>query len=119
LLLDGSEWSGAYYIVGYAVECGLKACFTKSLFAYHMPDKKEISDAHTHNLASLAQLAEVDGARNLLAQTDSDFALNWKVVSAWKETGRYEIWSEIQAKELYEAVTNVNHGVLPWLRTVW
>jgi hypothetical protein len=25
-LLAGGRWAGAYYLAGYAVECGLKAC---------------------------------------------------------------------------------------------
>jgi hypothetical protein len=25
-LLTGGRWAGAYYLAGYAVECGLKAC---------------------------------------------------------------------------------------------
>jgi len=25
-LLDAGRWSGAYYLAGYAIECGLKAC---------------------------------------------------------------------------------------------
>jgi hypothetical protein len=119
LLLDGSEWSGAYYIVGYAVECGLKACLTKNLLAYHMPDKQKISEGHVHDIAVLARLADLDGPRGLQAQADPDFALKWNVVRTWNETSRYAIWSETQAKELYEAVTNADHGVLPWLKTVW
>jgi HEPN domain-containing protein len=29
VLLASNRYSGAYYIVGYAVECGLKACIAK------------------------------------------------------------------------------------------
>jgi len=29
-LLIASRWSGAYYLVGYAVECAFKACIAKS-----------------------------------------------------------------------------------------
>jgi len=28
-LLAAGRWSGAYYLCGYAVECGLKACIAK------------------------------------------------------------------------------------------
>ncbi|MSU78452.1 MAG: HEPN domain-containing protein [Gemmataceae bacterium] len=28
-LLKAGQWSGAYYLAGYAVECGLKACIAK------------------------------------------------------------------------------------------
>lgn len=118
LLLDGSEWSGAYYFIGYAVECGLKACLTKDLQAYQMPDR-EFSKAFIHDVAKLAQIAQLDGRRALNAQTDHDFALNCNVVTSWNEESRYTVWTETQAKELYEAVTNANHGVLPWLKTFW
>jgi HEPN domain-containing protein len=28
-LPNAGQWSGAYYLAGYAVECGLKACIAK------------------------------------------------------------------------------------------
>lgn len=118
LLLDEGEWSGSYYLVGYAVECGLKACLTKDLQAYQMPDR-ELSKGFIHDIAKLAQIAQLDGARGLNAQADHDFALNWNVVINWNEESRYTDWTETQAKELYEAVADANHGVLPWLRTFW
>jgi HEPN domain-containing protein len=30
-LLTAGRWSGAYYLAGYAVECGLKACIIVQL----------------------------------------------------------------------------------------
>ena len=30
-LLGRKRWSGAYYLSGYAIECGLKACLLKHL----------------------------------------------------------------------------------------
>jgi hypothetical protein len=119
LLLDGSEWSGAYYLGGYAVECGLKACLTKDLQAYRMPDKDVLGKGFTHDVASLTKIANLDGPRNLEAQADSVFALNWSVVTNWNESSRYDIWTETQSRELYEAIINVDHGVLPWLRKHW
>lgn len=119
LLLDGSEWSGAYYLAGYAVECGLKACLTKDLQAYRMPDKDVLVKGFIHDVASLTKIANLDGPRNLEAQTDSVFALNWNVVADWNESSRYDIWTETQSRELYEAIVNADHGVLQWLRKHW
>lgn len=120
LLLDASEWSGAYYLVGYAVECGLKACLTQILQPYHMPDREIINDkAFTHDLAKLSQIANLDGVRAKQAQVDRDFGVNWNTVRDWNESSRYTTWTETKAKELYKAVTDANHGVLPWLRQVW
>ena len=119
LLLDGSEWSGAYYLVGYAVEFALKACFTKDLQAYQMPDKEIFSKGFTHDIADLAKAAQLTGARDLNAKADPVFGRYWNVVTNWNESSRYAIWTETQAKELYEAITNADHGVLPWLRNLW
>jgi hypothetical protein len=119
LLLAGSEWSGAYYLVGYAVECGLKACLTSGLQSYHMPDKDVLNKGFTHDLALLVKMANLDGARSKEANGDPQFALNWNVVSNWNESSRYNTWTETQARELYKAVTNVDHGVLPWLIKNW
>ena len=119
LLLDASEWSGAYYLVGYAVECALKACLTKELQAYQMPDKEIFAKGFIHDITGLTQIANLTGARDLNAQADHVFGVNWNVVVNWNESSRYAIWTETQAKELYEAVTNPDHGVLPWLRNLW
>jgi hypothetical protein len=81
-----------------------------------MPDR-ELSKAFIHDIAKLAQIAQLDGPIALHARQDQHFALNWNVALSWNEESRYADWTETQAKELYEAVTDANHGVLPWLRT--
>ena len=61
-LLDapgGGRWSGAYYLAGYALECGLKACIlariekTGAIFV----DKKFSEKCFTHRLEDLIDLA--------------------------------------------------------------
>jgi hypothetical protein len=39
ILLAARKWSGAYYLVGYAVEFALKACIAKRVKAEDFPDK--------------------------------------------------------------------------------
>jgi hypothetical protein len=119
LLLEGSEWSGAYYLAGYAIECGVKACLAKDFRPYHMPDKEIVTKGHIHDIDTLTRLANLDGPRGLNAQADPDFAVKWAVAASWNESSRYATWTETQAKELYEAVTNMDHGVLPWLKQYW
>lgn len=54
-LLAGQRWSGTYYLSGYAVECGLKACIlahvekTGVIFL----DKKFGETCWTHDLTAL------------------------------------------------------------------
>ena len=38
-LFAAGEYSGAYYLAGYAVECALKACFAKNVKQYDFPEK--------------------------------------------------------------------------------
>jgi hypothetical protein len=119
LLLRGSEWSGAYYVVGYAVECGFKAYLTKSFRSFQMPDKIVVAKCHTHDLDALANLSNLDGSIQAAGQVDPAFAVNWNVVKVWRETSRYETRTQTQAQEMFHAVTNRNHGVLPWLKRHW
>jgi HEPN domain-containing protein len=39
VLLKASEYSGAYYLAGYSLECALKACTAKSVQRFDFPDK--------------------------------------------------------------------------------
>lgn len=39
-LLAAGQWSGAYYLAGYAVECGLKACIARQIGQHEFPDKE-------------------------------------------------------------------------------
>jgi len=56
-LLDNSNYDGAYYMSGYIVECGLKACFAKKTKKYDFPDKKATNKIYTHDLEELVKLA--------------------------------------------------------------
>ncbi|HKQ62260.1 MAG TPA: hypothetical protein VJS92_13295 [Candidatus Polarisedimenticolaceae bacterium] len=40
LLLRAGAFAGAYYLVGDAVECALKACISKQFRQHDIPDKK-------------------------------------------------------------------------------
>jgi hypothetical protein len=44
---------------------------------------------------------------------------NWDIVEEWSEQSRYERVSRTLALELFRAVTDPDHGVLPWLKRHW
>ena len=44
VLLDNKCYEGAYYLLGYAVECALKACIARQTKAFDFPDRKLIND---------------------------------------------------------------------------
>lgn len=61
VLFVAGEYSGAYYLAGYAVECGLKACIAKGTRRYDFPDRERVSRSFVHNPTELVKLAELFG----------------------------------------------------------
>jgi HEPN domain-containing protein len=56
-LLRHRFYDGAYYLSGYAVECGLKACVAKQTKRHDFPDKDRAVKSYTHDLLQLVKLA--------------------------------------------------------------
>src|SRR5438034_3672228 len=72
-LLKARRWSAAYYLAGYAVECGLKACvvaYIKKNLDVIFRDRRFSEKCWTHDYDELFKLAE------LKAQWDADMAAN-------------------------------------------
>lgn len=62
-LLKLGLFDGAYYLAGYAVECGLKACIAKRTRRYEFPDKKRVDSSYSHKLVELIRVAGLEDAR--------------------------------------------------------
>lgn len=45
VLLDNKCYEGAYYLLGYAIECALKACIAKQTKKFDFPEKKFLPTA--------------------------------------------------------------------------
>ena len=120
-LLQQKKWSGAYYLAGYATECGLKACVLVHIekTGVIFQDKKFASSCWTHDIEELVKLASLGKERGLDVSSNPNRATNWLIVSDWNEIARYQRWSETQARELYDAITNRTNGVLPWIKSHW
>jgi HEPN domain-containing protein len=123
-LLGRKRWSGAYYLCGYAVECGLKACLLRYLgesdAVFGEPAYlKKLADCWTHDLVKLVNLAGLDAEFG--AARGANVALNdfWTVTKDWKETSRYDEKTEAEAKRLYEAVNHNPDRVFRWIRSRW
>lgn len=120
-LLVGSRWAGAYYLAGYAVECGLKACILAHVEAMGVIflDRKFSEKCWTHDLEDLVVLANLKPS--LDADTASNVALarNWAIAKEWWETSRYEQKTEPEARALYDAIATHSDGVLQWIRIRW
>ena len=118
-LLAASQWSGAYYLAGYAIECGLKARITRSFGRYTMPDLTLVKNSYTHDLDALVGIAQLRGQLTAAQGADPVFAVNWALVKDWSETSRYETWTDLEARELYRAITQRGHGVFRWIKANW
>ena len=122
VLLNGGKWAGAYYLAGYAVECGLKSCVLA--FVANQPDivfrdKKYSEKCWTHDIGSLVALADLQDARDADTRANPALGLNWLLVQGWSEKARYDLKLEPEARRFYEAVTHEANGVLPWIRMRW
>ena len=121
-VLLGNDCSpGAYYLVGYAIDCALKACIAKKTRRFDFPlDPGRAREIYTHNLETLLKGSGLDIEHDNEISVSPRFAVNWAVVKDWSEQVRYTSdISEAQAHILYTAVTTRRNGVLPWLRKWW
>jgi HEPN domain-containing protein len=119
ILLAARKWSGAYYLVGYAVELALKACLAKRVKAEDFPDKSIVPQWWTHSVEQLLTVADLKRDRDADSRSDSQLFANWETVKDWKETSRYETKTKSEAYALYDAITDSKHGVMPWISLRW
>jgi len=119
ILVANARYGAAYYIVGYAVECGFKACIARLTAAEDFYDKKLASQIFTHSLRDLANYARLKPAIGQLGSVDQVFQKNWAQVSSWSEESRYETHTRSEAEEMIEAVQDPQHGVMQCLRRYW
>ena len=61
-LLAAGRWSAAYYLIGYAVECGLKACVLNHIVnsGVVFQDRKYAERCWTHRPEELVKLANLE-----------------------------------------------------------
>lgn len=119
LLLASGRPSGAYYLAGYAIECALKACIAKQFKRSEFPDKRMVNDSYTHDLVKLMRLGGLEPDLEATSSADPAFETYWAVTKDWSEESRYSFSSQLKARDLFEAISEPNHGVIQWVRTKW
>jgi hypothetical protein len=120
LLLRERHFHGTYYLTGFAVECALKARLSRAVQQYDYPDKKFVLQMYNHELEPLAVLdaalwAELQNSM----KTDPKLLSNWQTVRRWDDEKRYDFVEELEAKALYDAVTEAGSGVMEWIQRRW
>ena len=119
VLLDAGCYPGAYYLIGYAVECALKACVARQVQQYDFPDKKLAEKVYTHNLEKLMEASGLAPLFNGDKKKNNALEVNWAIVKDWTEAARYngEITKE-QAHNLCTACAD-EEGILSWVKKQW
>ena len=120
-LLDAGRWHAAYYLLGYAVECGLKACVLAYIedSGVIFQDKRFAEKCFTHEIEVLVKAANLEVPRGIDIQADPVLAANWQIVKDWNVEVRYKEQGEANAQRLFPAVTDELNGVLPWIKAHW
>jgi len=117
VLLDNQCFDGAYYLLGYAVECALKSCISKQFKEHDFPELKTVRDSYTHNLEKLLVVAGLKQHLYNQWQTMPKLRTNWLIVTTWSEQARYQHnMAQFTAQDLYNAVTENQTGILSWLK---
>ena len=117
VLLANNRYGAAYYLAGYAVECGLKSCIAKLTRAEDFYDKTLAGKIFTHKLKELANYARLLAV--IEQSSDQVFQANWGQVSLWNEESRYETHTHRDAEQMIQAVRDPDHGVMQCIRQYW
>lgn len=118
-LMDAGSFSGAYYMAGLAVECSLKACIARATEQFEFPDLDRAKESWIHDLTRLLNAAGLVQEHDKKAAGDADFNANWLIVKDWDVSSRYETRSQAEAQNLFDALVDAKHGILPWIEGYW
>jgi len=119
LLFKNRRFSNSYYLAGYAVEIGLKACIARQIVRDTIPDKAFIEATHKHELRRLVSTAGL--ASHLKQQEDADpqFGAYWAIVAEWTPEKRYESVDSYSAQIMVQAIADPTTGVFEWIKKHW
>jgi hypothetical protein len=119
ILLNHQRYSNAYYLAGYAVEIGLKACIAAQITAETIPDAVFIKNIFNHHFPTLVGLAGLAPVLKERQDKDANFAANWTLCGEWRPDKRYESIDSTSSQYLLTAIADKTSGVFEWIKTYW
>jgi hypothetical protein len=119
ILLNHKRFSNAFYLAGYTIELGLKACIAAQFTVDTIPDKGFVDKIYSHDLKQLVKLAGLATELQQAEDRDVNFAANWAIAAQWSESSRYEPQDAMSAQALIAAINDQNSGVLQWIKNYW
>lgn len=107
-------------MAGLSVECALKSVLASRVKEFDYPDKKFVTEMYRHELDTLLRLdASLQLALETDVKNDQKLAVNWSTVKDWDNEKRYEVLKELEARAMYEAVSEPASGVMDWIKSKW
>ena len=120
ILARHRDYDGAVYLMGYALECCLKATICKRLNLVQYPDKSGSKDKDaifkTHKLDILRTLSGLENDLGLKSATRR--YENWSEFTIWSVEMRYDpigTFTKEGAERMYEALTEKPDGIITWI----
>lgn len=117
LLARAGHYAGAYYLLGYAAECALKALIARQFAASALPTPAEVKGLHTHRLDELLRRAGLEATARDRMRADAGFATAWSLALRWTSDARYGASTRQDYDELHFALIDPDVGVLTWIGT--
>jgi len=118
ILFTAGDFDTAGYLIGYVVECGLKAMICKRLNLTEYPDTGRYTDVFASHV--LDRLLVLSGYSSEIELTKNPNLFdNWsKLTKDWKPEIRYTqgVYSGSVIAEKIEALENPANGLLPWFK---
>lgn len=115
-LFKAERFEGAYYLMGYAVECALKACIARRTKRYEFPNVEWARQCYQHDLNKLAKTAQL---YDEIWKT-KDLKIYWALVKDWSVDIRYSTEvPKTRVKDMFKACNARKWGILSWLRSKW
>lgn len=119
ILLEAKRYGSSFYLAGYVIEFGLKACIAKRMVAQAIPDKKFINELHTHDLKKLVNLAGLQTELRDEQKANELFATYWGISGTWNEASRYAATDAYTSHLMVDAVQHPESGIFRWIKQHW
>jgi len=75
-LIASGRWAAAYYLLGYSVECALKACVARQFREHEVPERKLVNSFYTHSLVELLVISGLEPEFRVRVRYDAIFQDN-------------------------------------------
>ena len=113
ILYRKKQYSGAYYLSGYAIELGLKAYYCKGVKKHTFPDREVVNKLYKHDLDDLLDICGLKPEFYKDTKANKSLLKNWGLVKAWTEESRYNQISKSDSESMIKSVEEV----FIWMQT--